>query len=74
MKAETTPQIIPVDAPPLAYSVLGFCEIASISRTQAYKEMKEGRLNFIKCGKRTLIRRKDAEKWLDSLEVNREGV
>jgi len=58
----------------LSYSINDFCRAAGIGRSKAYDEIKLGRLKARKCGKRTLIRRKDAEDWLNSLEEVREGV
>ncbi len=58
--------------PALSYSINDFCQAVGIGRSKAYAEIRDGRLKSIKCGKRTLIRRKDAEAWLNSLEVSQE--
>lgn len=50
-----------------ALSVAEFCTIFSIGRTAVYEEMKAGRLKARKCGRRTLIPRTEAERWLSSL-------
>ena len=46
-----------------------FCERHSLSRTAAYREIREGRLQITKVGRRTLIARTDAEAWLDELRA-----
>lgn len=50
-----------------AYSVGEFCRRYSISRATFYREVMANRLSILKCGRRTLIRRHDAERWLESL-------
>ncbi len=62
----------PQTPPALSYSINDFCQAVGIGRSKAYAEIRDGRLKAIKCGKRTLIRRKDAEAWLNSLEANQE--
>jgi hypothetical protein len=52
------------------FRVNDFCQRYAISRTALYREIWVNRLNIIKCGKRTLITREDAEKWLRNLEMN----
>lgn len=49
-----------------AMRIQDFCAWAGISRSTVYKEIKSGRLVFIKIGTRTLIRKADAEAWLDA--------
>jgi excisionase family DNA binding protein len=44
-----------------------FVGLYSISRTSAYREIKDGRLKATKCGRRTLIARSDADAWLSQL-------
>ncbi len=44
-----------------------FCGRHSISRTAAYREIRDGRLRVTKVGRRTLIARSDAEAWLNVL-------
>ena len=41
----------------------------SISRTAAYREIRDGRLRITKVGRRTLIARVDAEAWLEALRA-----
>lgn len=50
-----------------AFSVDSFCQAFDVERSFAYSEMRAGRLEFRKAGRRTLIRKADAEAWLDSL-------
>ncbi|HLO77408.1 MAG TPA: helix-turn-helix domain-containing protein [Magnetospirillum sp.] len=51
----------------IAFSVEDFCSAFSIGRTALYAELKAGRLKASKCGRRTLIPRVEAERWLSSL-------
>lgn len=57
----------------LAYTINEFCEAAGIGRSKAYLEIKSGRLRAIKIGRRTVIRRKDAEDWLDGMQQMQAG-
>jgi excisionase family DNA binding protein len=41
----------------------------SISRTAAYREIRDGRLRVTKVGRRTLIARIDADAWLEALRA-----
>ncbi|MFY9286914.1 MAG: helix-turn-helix domain-containing protein [Alphaproteobacteria bacterium] len=52
---------------PQAYRVSEFCELYKISKTTFYKEINEQRLHILKCGRRTLIARPEAERWFASL-------
>ena len=63
---------------PNAYSLDGFCAAHSIGRGLAYEEIKAGRLECRKAGRRTVIRKVDAEAWLNNLpkggpEENQKG-
>ena len=49
------------------FSVEDFCDRFGIGRTAAYAELKAGRLKAQKCGRRTLIPRDEAERWLAAL-------
>lgn len=49
-----------------AYDIKTFCKAFSVSRTFVYEEMKAGRLQRRKVGRRTLIARDDALAWLHS--------
>jgi len=50
------------------FSINDFCQWASIGRTAAYAELKAGRLSARKFGRRTLIAKSEAERWLGSLQ------
>lgn len=58
----------------LAYSINEFCDAVSIGRNKTYIEIKEGRLKTVKIGRRTVIRREDAEAWLNNMEEMQEGA
>lgn len=49
----------------LAYGIKDAVRILGISRSLLYQEMKAGRIKSVKVGRRTLIRRVDAEAWLE---------
>jgi excisionase family DNA binding protein len=51
----------------LAYTVAEACSAASIGRTSLYQAIKDGRLQAIKQGRRTLILSEELRRWLDSL-------
>lgn len=44
-----------------------FCEVTSLGRTYVYKLLKLGELKAVKIGRRTFIRREDAQTWISSL-------
>ena len=50
-----------------AFTLNEFLTWARIGRTKAYQEVEAGRLKIRKLGRKTLILRKDAEVWLESL-------
>lgn len=50
-----------------AYSVEDFCDLYGIGRTQAYEEVKAGRLKAKKVGRRTIITPEAGQEWLASL-------
>ncbi len=54
-----------------AYDIPSFCKAYSVSRSFVYLEFKSGRLKFFKAGRRTLISRESAERWLRALEESR---
>ncbi|AZO62978.1 DNA-binding protein [Mesorhizobium sp. M1A.F.Ca.IN.022.07.1.1] len=58
---------------PNAYTVDSFCEAYGIRRNLAYEEMKAGRLEYRKAGRKTLIRKVDADTWLDNLPKGKSG-
>ncbi|WP_080428843.1 helix-turn-helix domain-containing protein [Burkholderia ubonensis] len=53
------------------FSVKDFCVWAGIGRTAVYAEMKAGRLSARKFGRRTIIPQVEAERWLQSLPMQR---
>jgi excisionase family DNA binding protein len=50
-----------------AYAVSEFCDRYGICRQTFYEEVRRGRLRALKLGKRTLVLRRDAENWEQSL-------
>ena len=54
-----------------AMCINDFCRWAGIGRTAAYAEMKAGRIQARKFGRRTFIPRSEAERWLNALPVRR---
>jgi hypothetical protein len=52
---------------PGCFRLPDFLAWAGISKTKAYAEVKAGRLRLVKCGRRTLIRVDEAERWRDAL-------
>lgn len=53
------------------FSVNDFCLWAGIGRTAFYAELKSGRLAAKKLGRRTIIVRSEAERWLAALPSQR---
>lgn len=51
----------------LAFSIREFGEAVGIGRTLTYSEIAAGRLVAVRCGRRTLIRVADAQRWLANL-------
>lgn len=49
------------------FSVNEFCQWACMGRTAFYAELKSGRLSAKKFGRRTIILKNEAERWLNSL-------
>ena len=50
-----------------AYSLAAFCRTYNVGLTFTYQKIKEGKLRAVKAGGRTLILRRDAEAWAQSL-------
>ena len=50
------------------YDIDGFCDNFNVSRSTVYREIRSGRLQTIRCGRRTLITHDAADAWLHSLE------
>jgi excisionase family DNA binding protein len=53
------------------YSIPEFVETYGVSRSATYREIRDGRLNAVKVGRRTMIRATDADAWLRQLEFCR---
>jgi excisionase family DNA binding protein len=53
------------------FSVAEFCSRYGVGRTTTYEEIKAGRLQAVKAGKRTLVTADAAESWLKSLPTSR---
>jgi excisionase family DNA binding protein len=51
----------------LTFTIDQLCHAVNLSRATIYAEIKSGRLKTIKLGKRRLIRRQDADAWLEKL-------
>ena len=47
-----------------AHDIKSFCKAFNVSRSFVYEEIKEGRLKVVKVGRRTLIPRLFALRWL----------
>jgi excisionase family DNA binding protein len=56
-----------VDPNAQAFSIEEFCARYGVGRQLAYDEINAGRLVVKKAGRRTLIHRADAERWLERL-------
>ena len=52
-----------------AFTIPDFCRAYGIGRTHAYAEIATGRLLACKIGRRTVIRKRDADAWLAALPV-----
>ncbi len=52
---------------PQAYTVADFCRAYRVSNTTFYALQKRGDIRTIKVGRRTLITRDEAQRWLNSL-------
>lgn len=53
---------------PAVMTIHDFSRWARLGRTRIYEEINSGALKCFKLGRRTLIRRVDAEAWLDRLQ------
>ena len=52
-----------------AFTIPDFCRAYGIGRTRTYAEIAAGRLLARKVGRRTLILKRDAAAWLNSLPM-----
>ena len=50
------------------FSIEEFMDKYSVTRTTTYSEIKKGKLLSRKIGRRTFIRRTDANLWMDTLD------
>ena len=50
-----------------AFTIADFCRTYGVGQTFTYQQIKGGRLRAVKAGGRTLILRRDAEAWAQSL-------
>ena len=57
---------------PLAYTIDEAVKITSISRSKLYIEIKSGRLQIRKVGRRTIIPPQFLQEWLDHLPGKRD--
>ncbi len=53
----------------LAYTLEGFCEACSVTRTFAYSAIRDGRLRTFKAGRRRMVSGDAARDFLRSLET-----
>lgn len=51
----------------LTYTVSAFCDAVGIGATKFYELVKAGEIKTVKCGKRTLIRTDEAQRFVASL-------
>ncbi len=51
----------------LAYSVLGFAEAVSLSKSRVWELISEGTIRTKRCGRRVLIPADEARRFIDNL-------
>jgi hypothetical protein len=54
-----------------AFDIASFCQRFRTNRTAIYRELDSGRLTAKKIGRRTIITKADALRWLESLPKQR---
>ncbi len=54
----------------LAYSIADLAQIAGVSRSYLYQEIKSGRLAVRKAGRRSVVLHDSAQGWLESLPTD----
>jgi excisionase family DNA binding protein len=54
-------------AQPLSYTITSACNATGIGRSRLYEKIKSGEIPLRKLGKRSLILKKDLERFLESL-------
>ena len=52
----------------IAYSVRELSELVGICERKIHYEIKEGRLNIARIGRRVLVRASEVDRWLDEAE------
>lgn len=57
----------------MAYRVREAADVLAISRSRFYELVAEGRIRILKEGARTLVRRRELERYLDDLEMSSSG-
>ena len=57
----------------MAYRVREAADVLAISRSRFYELVAEGRIRILKEGARTLVRRRELERYLDDLETSSPG-
>ncbi len=57
-----------------AYDIDGLCAEYKVGKTKIYEVLNSGELAARKCGARTLISKRDARVWFDSLPIYRPGA
>ncbi len=55
----------------LAYTLDDFAAALGMKRWWVHEQIKRGQLPYFKIGRRTYIRRVDADKWLEQFPVKR---
>lgn len=66
MKARTKSESPPA---PIALAIPEAAQAAGIGRSSIYSAAARGDLKFTKCGRRTVIRVEELQRWLRSLDV-----
>ncbi|NNM72459.1 excisionase family DNA-binding protein [Enterovirga sp. DB1703] len=61
---------MPPNQAKIALSIREFCFLASIGRSLFYEEVKAGRINVLKVGRKTLIPATELNAWLRRLSGN----
>lgn len=57
----------PSEIPPVTMSISALCAALGIGKTHAYAEIKAGRIDIIKSGRRTLVRADEPQRYLARL-------